>query len=63
VKDEKISEIGRLCHEAYQGKNGDTKRGCAGCHFNMAHLPKFDRRYFFNAEFAKRLPLKKEQKQ
>jgi len=62
VKDEKLSEIGRLCHEAYQGKNGDTKRGCAGCHFNMSHLPKFDRRYFFNAEFAKRLPLKKEQK-
>lgn len=60
VKNKKISEIGMLCHEAYQGKNGDTKRNCAGCHFNMAHLPDFDRRFFFNAEFAKRLPLKKE---
>lgn len=60
VKDKELSEIGRLCHEAYQGKNGDTKRNCAGCHFNMAHLPDFDRRFFFNAEFAKRLPLKKE---
>ncbi len=62
TKDQKISEIGRLSHESYLGKNGNTSRGCAGCHFNMAHLPRFDRRYFFNAEFAKRLPLKKEQK-
>ena len=30
-------------------------RGCAGCHFNMAHLPRFDTRYYFNAEFTKRL--------
>lgn len=56
AKEEKISEIGRLCHEAYLGRNGTTKSGCAGCHFNMAHLPKFDRRLFINAEFAKRLP-------
>lgn len=62
VKDEKISEIGKLCHEAYLGENGTTKRRCAGCHFNMAHLPKFDRRFFFNAEFAKRLLLKEEKK-
>ncbi|OEU62812.1 MAG: hypothetical protein BBJ57_05890 [Desulfobacterales bacterium PC51MH44] len=62
VKDKELSEIGKLCHEAYQGKNGTTKRGCAGCHFNMAHLPQFDRRFFFNAEFAKRLPLQEEQK-
>lgn len=55
-KDEKISEIGRLSHEAYLGDNGNTKRGCAGCHFNMAHLPDFDRRYNFNAQFAKNLP-------
>ncbi|MEH0019453.1 MAG: NapC/NirT family cytochrome c [Desulfobacter sp.] len=55
-----LSEIGRLCHEAYLGKNGQTRRGCAGCHFNMAHLPEFDRRYHFNAEFAKKLPLNKE---
>ncbi|NQT69929.1 MAG: NapC/NirT family cytochrome c [Desulfobacteraceae bacterium] len=63
VKDKELSEIGKLCHEAYQGKNGTSKRGCAGCHFNMAHLPKFDRRFFFNTEFAKRLPLKEEQQQ
>lgn len=61
-KGNKISEIGRLCHEAYQKKNGTTKQGCAGCHYNMAHLPKFDRRFFFNEEFAKRLPLQEEQK-
>jgi nitrate/TMAO reductase-like tetraheme cytochrome c subunit len=60
TKGEALSEIGRLSHEAYEGKNGNTKRGCAGCHFNMAHLPTFDRRYLFNAEFAKRLPMKQE---
>ncbi len=53
-----ISEIGKLCHDAYLGKNGTTSRNCAGCHFNLAHLPTFDRRYDFNKEFAKRLPLK-----
>jgi nitrate/TMAO reductase-like tetraheme cytochrome c subunit len=57
TKDQKISEIGKLCHDAYLGINGTTKRNCAGCHFNMAHLPEFDRRYFFNIEFAQRLPL------
>ncbi len=59
TKDQKISDIGKLCHEAYLGINGATKRNCAGCHFNMAHLPEFDRRYFFNAEFAQRLPLER----
>lgn len=62
TEDKELSEIGRLSHEAYLGKNGQTRRGCAGCHFNMAHLPDFDRRYSFNAEFAKNLPLKKESK-
>jgi len=62
TKGEKISEFGQLSHDAYLGKNGQTSRGCAGCHYNLAHLPDFDRRYFFNAEFAKRLPLKEEQK-
>jgi nitrate/TMAO reductase-like tetraheme cytochrome c subunit len=61
AKDQALSEIGKLCHDAYLGKNGNTKRNCAGCHFNMAHLPGFDRRYYFNAEFAKRLPLKEEE--
>ncbi len=56
TKDEKISEIGRLSHEAYLGKNGNTRNGCAGCHFNMAHLPDFDRRYKFNAQFAQNIP-------
>ena len=63
TKDEDLSKIGQLCHEAYLSKNGNTTRRCAGCHFNMAHLPKFDRRYFFNEEFAKRLPLVEEKKQ
>jgi cytochrome c-type protein NapC len=62
VKDEELSEIGKLCHEAYLEKNGQTRRGCAGCHFNMAHLPDYDRRYTFNEKFAKNLPLKKEAK-
>ena len=57
VKHEPLSEIGRLSHEAYLGRNGNTKRGCAGCHFNMAHLPDFDRRYTFNAQFSQNLPL------
>ena len=63
IKGEKISEIGRLCHEAYLGQNGNTKRGCAGCHFNLAHLPDFDRRHAFNARFAKNLPPAKEKQQ
>ncbi len=62
VKDEKISEIGRLSHEAFLGQNGNTKNGCAGCHFNMAHLPDFDRRFNFNAKFAKNLPPVQEKK-
>ena len=62
TKDEKISEIGRLSHEAYMGKNGNTKNGCAGCHFNMAHLPDFDRRYTFNAKFAQNIPPVEERK-
>ncbi len=61
AKDKKISEIGQLCHEAYLGKNGTTRRKCADCHFNMAHLPEYDRRFPFNAEFAKRLPLPEEE--
>jgi nitrate/TMAO reductase-like tetraheme cytochrome c subunit len=57
TRGEEISEIGRLGHDAYLGKNGATRRNCAGCHLNIAHLPEFDRRYPFNAEFAARLPL------
>ena len=57
---EEISELGRLGHEAYLGKNGTTRRNCAGCHPNIAHLPEFDRRYPFNADFAARLPLEGE---
>jgi nitrate/TMAO reductase-like tetraheme cytochrome c subunit len=60
AKDKAISEIGKLSHEAYLDKTG-TRRNCIGCHFNMAHLPEFDRRFPFNAEFAKRLPLQKEE--
>ena len=59
---EEISELGRLGHDAYLGKNGTTRRKCAGCHPNIAHLPEFDRRYPFNAEYAERLPLEREEK-
>jgi len=55
AKGEPISEIGQLCHDAYLGKNGETRRQCAECHVNIAHLPPFDREYPFNAEFAKKL--------
>ena len=50
-----VSEYGRLAHDAYLGKNGTTKRNCAGCHINLAHLPPFDRRLQINAAFASRL--------
>ncbi len=55
TKDEPISEIGRLCHDAFLGKNGETRRTCAGCHINIAHLPPFDREQPYNAEFTKKL--------
>jgi nitrate/TMAO reductase-like tetraheme cytochrome c subunit len=53
--DASVSEYGRLAHDAYLGKNGGTKRNCAGCHINLAHLPPFDRRLEVNAAFAARL--------
>ena len=55
AKGKQISEIGRLCHDAYLGKNGETRRTCAGCHINIAHLPPFDRNQPYTAEFAKKL--------
>ncbi len=57
---EKISEIGRLAHEAYLGINGSTRKKCVGCHFNIAHLPDFDRRFPFNHNFSQNLPLSAE---
>ncbi len=60
TKDKPISEIGRLCHDAYLGKNGTTRHGCVGCHSNLAHLPEFDRRYEVNAKFAAKLAQAKE---
>jgi nitrate/TMAO reductase-like tetraheme cytochrome c subunit len=62
VKGEPISEIGKLAHDAYLGKNGETSSGCAGCHQNLAHLPPFDRRYWVNAKFAAKFSLEKETK-
>jgi len=61
-----ISEIGQLCHDAFEGKNGSTGKNCAGCHGNIAHLPEFDRDLTKNAEFAKKLkdnPMDTEQKE
>lgn len=55
VKGEPISEIGALCHDAFLGKNGSTRRTCAGCHINIAHVPPFDRDRPWNEEFVKRL--------
>jgi len=62
VKGQPLSEIGKLCHDAYLGKNGTTAHGCAGCHANLAHLPEFDRRYEVNAKFAANLAQEKENK-
>jgi nitrate/TMAO reductase-like tetraheme cytochrome c subunit len=62
VKGEPLSEIGKLAHDAYLGKNGATGSGCAGCHQNLAHLPEFDRRYWVNAKFAAKFSLAKENK-
>ena len=53
--DAPVSEYGQLAHDAYLGKNGNTKRNCAGCHVNLAHLPAFDQRLPFNAAFTSRL--------
>lgn len=50
-----ISREGQLAHDAYLGKNGQTRSGCAGCHINVAHLPEFDRRLEVNKEFAERI--------
>ena len=55
-----VSEYGRLAHDAYLGKNGNTRRNCAGCHINLAHLPIFDRRLQVNAAFASRLQQEEE---
>lgn len=53
-----VSEIGKLAHEAYLGKNGQAKSNCAGCHINMAHLPDFDRRLHVNKKFVERMDKK-----
>lgn len=50
-----VSEEGRLAHDAYLGKNGQSRNGCAGCHQNMAHLPPFDQRIPRNAKFLSNL--------
>ncbi len=55
VKGEPVSLIGSLAHEAFLGKNGTTRKTCAGCHINMGHLPDFDKDLMINAEFAKKL--------
>lgn len=56
AKGKSISPEGKKAHEAWLGKDGKGRRTCAGCHSNMAHLPKFDRRYAVNAAFAAKLP-------
>ncbi len=50
-----VSIEGKLAHDAYLGKNGQSRNGCAGCHTNMAHLPVFDQRIPKNAEFLAKL--------
>jgi nitrate/TMAO reductase-like tetraheme cytochrome c subunit len=55
-----ISELGKIAHDSYLGKNGQAKSNCAGCHINIAHLPEFNRHLDVNAAFASRI-LKKEE--
>ncbi len=55
VKDEPISLIGGLAHNAFLGKNGTTRKTCQGCHINIAHLPVFDADLMLRTEFAKKL--------
>lgn len=50
-----VSPEGKLAHDAYLGKNGQARSGCAGCHTNMAHLPVFDQRIPRNAKFLAKL--------
>ncbi|MDR1946047.1 MAG: NapC/NirT family cytochrome c [Desulfovibrio sp.] len=50
-----ISDLGRISHDAYTGKNGQAVSNCAGCHINIAHLPEFDRRLEVNKLFAERI--------
>jgi len=59
-KGEELSREGKLAHDAYLGINGQTGKGCADCHHNMAHLPIFDRRYVQNAEFAAKMAAQEE---
>jgi len=64
VKNEPLSPLGKLAHDAYLDvkgeKSGNTRSNCAGCHQNMAHLPKFDKRYEANAKFAAKLDAQEE---
>lgn len=55
-----ISELGKVAHDAYLGKNGNVRNGCANCHINLAHLPSFDKNLDINAKFASRI-LKQEE--
>lgn len=50
-----ISAEGKLAHDNYLGKNGQSRSGCVGCHQNLAHLPVFDERIPKNQKFAEKL--------
>ena len=50
-----VSELGKIAHDAYLGKNGNVRNGCANCHINLAHLPSFDRNLIINEKFASRI--------
>ena len=50
-----VSVEGRLAHENYEGKNGQARSGCVGCHRNLAHLPVFDERIPANTKFAQKI--------
>lgn len=50
-----ISDLGKIAHDSYLGKDGQAKSKCVGCHVNIAHLPNFDKRYIMNNKFSSRI--------
>ena len=50
-----LSKEGKLAHDNYEGKNGQSRSGCVGCHRNLAHLPVFDARIPANMKFAQKI--------
>ncbi len=55
-----VSELGKVAHDAYLGKNGNVRNGCVNCHINLAHLPEFDKTLMVNEKFNSRIQKQEE---